>query len=62
MHNRTTTMMSIPRPFMRLLRWAEGDHVALSIEGDTLLVRTLEPHVVAVTTARPQGGDDGQVG
>ncbi len=61
-HNRTTTLMCIPRPFMRLLRWMEGDHVALAVEGDALVVKNLERHVVALTSPTTRGGDDGQAG
>lgn len=58
MHNRTTTMMSIPRPFMRMLRWHEGDHVNLSVQGDALVAQSVERHLVAVTSPSTRGGND----
>jgi antitoxin component of MazEF toxin-antitoxin module len=59
MRNRTTTLVSIPKPFLRALRWAQGDHVRLELDGDRLIVTSIQAHVVAITSPRAGEGHGG---
>lgn len=57
--NKTTTLMSIPKPFLAALHWKPGDQVLLEVDGDRLLVQSIESRLNIVLTSKPEARPDG---
>lgn len=43
----TTAILTVPKPFLRALKWQIGDHVSIHVDQGRLVISNHQPHVVA---------------
>lgn len=48
-------MLTVPKPFLRALKWQIGDHLSIHLDQGRLVVSNQQPHVAAAARAPVAG-------
>lgn len=51
MKNRTATMVCVPKPFSRALRWRAGDEVLITLKGNKLVIVNVATQIADTSAA-----------
>lgn len=51
----STAILTVPKPFLRALRWSIGDHVSIHIDDGRLVISSHQKHVIAAASVPVAG-------